>query len=115
MKQQPLTSSRAAPCRHVTHDSSSCSQLGDQISAHYHLCRWARPQPVRNNNNLKTADSERSDRPKTATLPRPSSNRTVGGFVAQFGLSSLCMRTPMAQAPDEWLTALQRWATHSCA
>ena len=48
-------------------------------------------------------------------LPRPSSNRTVGGFVAQFGLSSLCMRTPMAQAPDEWLTALQRWATHSSA
>ena len=47
---------------------------------------------------------------KTATLPRPSSNRTVGGFVAQFGLSSLCMRTPMAQAPDGWLTALQRWA-----
>ena len=35
--------------------------------------------------------------------------------VAQFDLSSLCMRTPMAQAPDEWLTALQRWATHSSA
>ena len=54
MKQQPLTSSRAAPCRPTTHDLSSCSQLGDQISAHYHLCRWARPQPVRNNNNIKT-------------------------------------------------------------
>ena len=35
--------------------------------------------------------------------------------VAQCDLSSLCMRTPMAQAPDEWLTALQRWATHSSA
>ena len=56
----------------------------------------------------KTADSEKNDRPKTVTLPRPSSNRTVGGFVAQFDLSSLCQRTPMAQAPNEWLTALLR-------
>ena len=61
MKQQPLTSSRAAPCRHVTHDLSSCSQLGDQISAHYHLCRWARPQPVRNINNHKNRKSLRRD------------------------------------------------------
>ena len=50
-----------------------------------------------------------STRAPFSILPKPidEDGNTVT-TVAQFGLSSLCMRTPMAQAPDEWLTALQR-------
>ena len=52
---------------------------------------------------------------RALVLDRCGDSRGYRASVAQFDLSSLCMRTPMAQAPDEWLTALQRWATHSCA
>ena len=51
----------------------------------------------------------------SALLAQHAIGQSARAIVAQCNLRAHCQRSPKAQAPDEWLTALARWTTHHCA